>query len=130
MPAAAAAPAGPPRALTVSAAGHSLKASLVHVCLRHGTSTDCRASRVRLRGTLAVGSRAVLSLRFDRRATSVSVALVRGVTTVRAATSAHGSGTAFRWAAPASLGGANRLDVVAKYGKSDSRFAARIKRAR
>jgi hypothetical protein len=127
---AAAAPAGPPRSLRVTTGGHSVRASLVHVCLRHGASTDCRASPVRLRQTLGVRPRAVLSLRFDRRATSVTVALSRGLTTVRPATRARGSGTRFRWTAPRSIGAADRLDVVAKFHRSDSQFAVRIKRAR
>jgi hypothetical protein len=126
--AAAAAPAGPPRALRVSTEGNSVRASLVHMCLRSGASTNCSAAPVHLHGTLLVRPSAVLSLSFDRRATSVTVGLMRGATTIRAATKAHGSATAFRWTSPKSLGKANELDVVAHFGRSDSRFAARIKR--
>jgi hypothetical protein len=126
--AAAAAPAGPPRALTLSARGHSLRASVVHVCLRHGASTDCSAAPVHLHGKLALAPGESVALRFDRQASSVRVGLLRGASAVGRASRARGGGTRFRWSAPRSLGRADRLDVTAFYGRSDSRFQAAIRR--
>jgi hypothetical protein len=123
-----AATTSPPRQLRVLSGGHSVLASLVHVCLRHGASVDCTASPVHLRGTLPLRPGARVSLKFERSATSVTVGLQHGVTVLGPATRASGSGRRFRWTAPRSLGSADRLTVVARYGRSDSRFAAAIRR--
>jgi hypothetical protein len=127
----AAAPAAapsPPRQLRVLSRGQSVLASLVHVCLRHGKSVDCTAAPLHLRGSLRLRPGARVSLKFERAASSVTVGLQHGVTPIGPATRALGSGNRFRWTAPRSLGSADRLSIVARYGRSDSRFLAAIRR--
>jgi hypothetical protein len=126
VPASALAP-GPPRALRVLTGGHSVLASLVHVCIKHDRSVDCTARPVHLKGTLRVAPRARLALKLDRAAGSVTVGLMRGTRAIGAMTRASGSGNRFHWTAPRSLDGANRLNVVARYAQSNSRFLAAIR---
>ena len=126
-PATALAP-GPPRALRVLTGGHSVLASLVHVCITHDRSVDCQARPVHFKGTLRVTPGARLALKLDRTAGSVSVGLRRGDRAIGRMTRAIGGGNRFHWIAPRSLRGANRLNVIARYAQSSSRFEAAISR--
>jgi hypothetical protein len=125
-PAAALAP-GPPHALRVLTGGHSVLASLVHVCVTHDRSVDCEARPVHFKGTLDVAAHSRIALKLDRAAGSVTVGLQRGDRSIGRMTRASGSGNRFHWTAPRSLGGANRLNVVARYGQNSSRFLAPIR---
>jgi hypothetical protein len=125
-PAAALAP-GPPHALRVLTGGHSVLASLVHVCVTHDRSVDCEARPVHFKGTLDITAHSRIALKLDRAAGSVTVGLQRGDRAIGRMTRAAGSRNRFHWTAPHSLGGANRLNVVARYAQSNSRFEAAIR---